>query len=174
MPIPRAELLHMAYRLGADVPFFMLEGGCALAWGHGQRMLRLPATADHADAAAVARTRRFRRREAYGWIDEMRHSAGPRGSVALDLDVLQRWSDIARLAGNDFEAAVFGRFPAIRAAFEAPGKYPSAALPDERIGLGALRGLSERARSRRRGEPAGLEVRAPRGHRHQLIRSRTW
>jgi 4-diphosphocytidyl-2C-methyl-D-erythritol kinase len=39
--------------------------------------------------------------------------------VALDLDVLHTWSDVARMAGNDFEAPVFARHPAVRAAFEA-------------------------------------------------------
>lgn len=116
--VPRAELLHMAARLGADVPFFITEAGCALAWGHGQRMLRLPALPAMPVLLVLPGTP-IPTQQAYGWIDEMRHSAGPRGSVALDLDVLRSWSDIARLAGNDFEAAVFGRFPAIRAAFEA-------------------------------------------------------
>jgi 4-diphosphocytidyl-2-C-methyl-D-erythritol kinase len=116
--VPRAELLHMAARLGADVPFFVTEAGCALAWGHGQRMLRLPALPTMPALLLLPGTP-IPTQQAYGWIDEMRHSAGPRGAVALDLDVLRSWSDIARLAGNDFEAAVFGRFPAIRAAFEA-------------------------------------------------------
>jgi 4-diphosphocytidyl-2-C-methyl-D-erythritol kinase len=122
--VPRAELLHLAYRLGADVPFFMLEGACALAWGHGQRMLRLSPLPPVPMLLLFPGTA-VPTGEAYAWIDEMRQSAGPRGSVALDLDVLHNWSDIARLAGNDFEAAVFGRFPAIRAGFEAlAGTHP--------------------------------------------------
>ena len=116
--VPRAELLHMAARLGSDVPFFMLEAGCALGWGHGHRLLRLSALPTMPVLLVFPGTS-VPTAQAYSWIDEVRHSAGPRGAVALDLEVLQRWSDIARLAGNDFEAAVFGRFPAIRAAFEA-------------------------------------------------------
>ncbi|MGH7536124.1 MAG: hypothetical protein ACREMG_11170, partial [Gemmatimonadales bacterium] len=38
--------------------------------------------------------------------------------LALDLDALSRWGDVARMAGNDFESAVFGRYPDIRSAFE--------------------------------------------------------
>jgi 4-diphosphocytidyl-2-C-methyl-D-erythritol kinase len=116
--VPRAELLHMAASLGSDVPFFMLEAGCALGWGHGQRLLRLPALPSRPILLLFPGTP-VPTVQAYTWIDEMRHATGPRGGVALDLDVLQRWSDIARLAGNDFEAAIFGRFPAIRAGFEA-------------------------------------------------------
>jgi 4-diphosphocytidyl-2-C-methyl-D-erythritol kinase len=52
-------------------------------------------------------------------VDAARQSAGRRGAVALDLDALSRWGDIGRLAGNDFESAVFARLPEIRAAFEA-------------------------------------------------------
>lgn len=122
--VPRAELLQMAYRLGADVPFFMMETACALAWGHGQRMLRLPPLPPMPMLLLLPGTP-VPTADAYGWIDEMRQSAGPRGSVALDLDVLRNWSDIARLAGNDFEAAVYGRFPAIQAGFEAlAGTHP--------------------------------------------------
>jgi 4-diphosphocytidyl-2-C-methyl-D-erythritol kinase len=116
--IPRAELLNMAYRLGADVPFFLSGAACALAWGHGQRLLRLAPLAPRPallllPGAAVLTA------AAYGWLDEMRTTGGGRGSVTLDTDVLHGWSDIARLGGNDFEVPVFGRFPAIRAGFEA-------------------------------------------------------
>lgn len=115
--IPRAELFNMAYRLGADVPFLLSGAGCALAWGHGQRMLRLaplpPRPALLLVPAVVVPTA-----AAYGWLDEMRPTGGGRASVVLDTDVLHGWSDIARLGGNDFEVPVFGRFPAIRAAFE--------------------------------------------------------
>ncbi len=122
--IPRAELLNIATRLGADVPFFMLEASCALAWGHGQRMLQLPPLASMPMLLLLPGVP-VPTADAYGWVDEARQSAGPRGSVALDLDVLQSWSDIARLAGNDFESAVFGRLPPIRAGFEAlAGTHP--------------------------------------------------
>lgn len=122
--IPRAELLHMAHRLGADVPFFLLESSCALAWGHGQRMLRLPPLAKSPLLLLLPEVA-IGTKDAYAWIDEMQQNATPRGSVALDLDVLSSWSDIARLGGNDFEAVVFGRHPAVRAAFEAlAGTHP--------------------------------------------------
>ncbi|HEY4648007.1 MAG TPA: hypothetical protein VIG95_02830, partial [Gemmatimonadales bacterium] len=57
--------------------------------------------------------------EAYGWVDAARQSVSRRGAVALDLDALSRWGDIGRMAGNDFESAVFSRHSAVRAAFEA-------------------------------------------------------
>lgn len=122
--VPASELLHMANRLGADVPFFLADAPLALAWGHGQRMLRLPALPTRPmlllfPGAAVPTA------DAYRWVDEVREADGPRGSVVLDGTVLQSWSDLARLGGNDFEGAVFGRFPQIRAGFEAlAGTHP--------------------------------------------------
>ena len=49
-----------------------------------------------------------------------------RGSVALTLDALETWGNLARMSGNDFESAVFGRYPAIREGFEAlAGTHPT-------------------------------------------------
>jgi len=116
--VPRAELLHMAHRLGSDVPFFASEAPLAVGWAHGQRLLRLPPLPTLPvllliPGVAVPTS------EAYRWVDSLRETSSPRGSVVLDIDSLSRWSDIARMAGNDFEAAVFGKHPTLRAAFEA-------------------------------------------------------
>jgi 4-diphosphocytidyl-2C-methyl-D-erythritol kinase len=56
--------------------------------------------------------------EAYAWIDEAA-GTGRRGGLVLEPDSLRKWSDVARMAGNDFEAPLFARRPALRAAFEA-------------------------------------------------------
>ena len=56
---------------------------------------------------------------AYRWLDEARGAAFRRGAVVLELDALRTWGDVARMAGNEFESAVFGREPSVRAAFEA-------------------------------------------------------
>lgn len=116
--IPRGELLHMAARLGADVPFFVGGAALALGWGHGQRLLTLPALPQRPllllfPGIHVATP------AAYGWVDEVRGPAGPRGGLTLDLATLSGWGDLARLGGNDFEAPVMGRHPPIKAAFEA-------------------------------------------------------
>ena len=122
--VPRHELLQFAARLGSDVPFCLSGAPLALAWGRGERMLRLPALPPApglvlSPAVAIATA------EAYRWVDAARESAGRRGALALDLDALSRWGDIARMAGNDFESPVFARYPEIRSAFEAlVGTHP--------------------------------------------------
>ena len=116
--IPRAELHHYAARLGADVPFLLSGAGLALGWGHGERLLRLPELPS-APLLLLVPPVGIKTADAYRWVDQARATAAGRGALSLDLDALSRWSDVARMAGNDFESAVFGREPAIRAAFEA-------------------------------------------------------
>jgi 4-diphosphocytidyl-2-C-methyl-D-erythritol kinase len=116
--IPRHELLQFAAKLGSDVPFFVAGAPLALAWAHGDRLIRLPALPS-APALLLTPPVSISTAEAYAWVDEARQTAGRRGAVALDLAALSTWGDIGRMAGNDFESAVFGRHPPIRAAFEA-------------------------------------------------------
>jgi 4-diphosphocytidyl-2-C-methyl-D-erythritol kinase len=116
-PVPSHELLQFAARLGSDVPFFLSEARLALAWGHGERMLRLPPL-PAAPALLLVPPEGMPTAEAYAWIDQGGDSA-KRGGLALNLDALRGWGDIARMAGNDFEAALFARKPGLKAAFEA-------------------------------------------------------
>jgi 4-diphosphocytidyl-2-C-methyl-D-erythritol kinase len=116
--IPRHELLQLAARLGSDVPFFLSGAPLALAWAHGERLLRLPPLPP-TPALILTPPVPVSTPQAYGWVDEARQSVGRRGAVALDLDALSTWGDIGRMAGNDFESVVFDRHPVVRAAFEA-------------------------------------------------------
>jgi 4-diphosphocytidyl-2-C-methyl-D-erythritol kinase len=116
--VPRHELLQFAAKLGSDVPFFLSGAPLALGWGHGERLLRLPALPP-AGALLLTPPVAIATADAYGWVDAARQAGGRRGAVALDLDALSTWGDVGRMAGNDFESAVFGRHPEVRAAFEA-------------------------------------------------------
>lgn len=122
--VPRHELLQFAVRLGADVPFFVSGGSLALAWGHGERMLRLPPL-PKAPGLLLIPPLGISTPEAYREIDSTRHGAAKRGAVAMELDTLSGWGNIARLGGNDFEFALFGRHPELKRAFEAlAGTHP--------------------------------------------------
>ena len=116
--VPRHELLQYAARLGADVPFLWSGAPLALGWGHGERLLRLAPLPDRAILLLLPPVS-IRTAEAYGWVDEHRTDVTRRGAVTYDAGVLGSWGDLARLAGNDFEAAVFTRHPEVRDAFEA-------------------------------------------------------
>jgi 4-diphosphocytidyl-2-C-methyl-D-erythritol kinase len=117
-PVPPAELLHFAARLGADVPFCLSEAPLAIAWGHGERLLRLPALPT-APLLLLTPAEPVNTAQAYGWLDEARSGGVRRGALVLEPQSLTGWSDVARMSGNDFESVVFGRLPAVREAFEA-------------------------------------------------------
>lgn len=116
--VPRHELLQFAARLGSDVPFLLTGAPLGLAWGRGERLLRLPPL-PAAPGLLLTPPGDVSTPDAYRWVDEARQGLGRRGAVALDLAALATWGDIGRMAGNDFEAAVFARRPAVRQAFEA-------------------------------------------------------
>lgn len=116
--VPRYELANFAVRLGADVAFLLSGASLALGWAHGERLFRLPAL-PRAPVLLLVPPVAVSTPDAYRWLDEARAGASARGALLLDQAVLGRWSDVARMAGNDFESAVFAREPRIRDAFEA-------------------------------------------------------
>lgn len=115
--VPRQELMHFATRLGADVAFFASGAPLALAWGRGERQLRLTAPPSHPALIAVPATQ-ISTPDAYQWWDEQNPTPGSRGPISLDPEALASWGSIGRLGGNDFEATVFGRHPELRALYE--------------------------------------------------------
>ena len=116
--VPRHELLQFAAQVGSDVPFFFTGAPLALAWGRGERMIRLPPLPP-SPALLVIPPVPIPTSEAYAWVDAAGATSARRGALALDLDAVSRWGDIGRMAGNDFESPVFSRHGNIRAAFEA-------------------------------------------------------
>jgi 4-diphosphocytidyl-2-C-methyl-D-erythritol kinase len=116
--VPRHELLQFAAQLGSDVPFFVTGAPLALAWNRGERMIRLPPLPAH-QALLVTPEVPIATAEAFRWLDQTVQRSGGKGAVALDLAALSTWGDIGRMAGNDFESPVFGRYGQIRDAFEA-------------------------------------------------------
>jgi 4-diphosphocytidyl-2-C-methyl-D-erythritol kinase len=115
--VPRHELLHFAAKLGADVAFFSSGAPLAIAWGRGERLLRIPAPPASPVLLAVPPFS-VATPDAYKWWDEQNPSPSARGPVALDAEAFATWGSIGRLGGNDFEQPVFGRHPELRALYE--------------------------------------------------------
>jgi 4-diphosphocytidyl-2-C-methyl-D-erythritol kinase len=115
--VPRPELLHLAARLGADVPFFATGAPLAVAWGRGERLFRLPAPPALPALVAVPPVA-VATPDAYGWWDAANPSPTARGPVALDAEAFATWGSIGRLGGNDFESPVFAKHPELRALYE--------------------------------------------------------
>jgi 4-diphosphocytidyl-2-C-methyl-D-erythritol kinase len=115
--IPRQELMHFATRLGADVAFFASGAALAVAWGRGERQLRLNPPPSLPALIAVPPVE-VSTPDAYKWWDEQNPTPTSRGPVTLDAEALSSWGSIGRLGGNDFEAVVFGKHPELRALYE--------------------------------------------------------
>ncbi|MGQ0704013.1 MAG: 4-(cytidine 5'-diphospho)-2-C-methyl-D-erythritol kinase, partial [Gemmatimonadales bacterium] len=115
---PRSELFQIAARLGADVPYCLSEAPLALGWDRGERMIALPALPS-APVLLISPPIAISTTEAYRWIDEARVGEARRGALVLEPGSLRSWSDVARMAGNDFESVVFAKHPPVREAFEA-------------------------------------------------------
>ena len=116
--VPRHELLQFAAQVGSDVPFFFGGAPLALAWGRGERMIRLPPLPP-SPALLVTPPVPIPTPDAYAWVDAAGATSVRRGALVLDLDAVSRWGDVGRMAGNDFESPVFSRHGSIRTAFEA-------------------------------------------------------
>ena len=115
--IPRQELMHFATRLGADVAFFASGAPLAVAWGRGERQLRLSAPPSLPVLIAVPPIA-VATPDAYQWWDEQNPTPSSRGPVTLDAEALSSWGSIGRLGGNDFESVVFGKHPELRVLYE--------------------------------------------------------
>jgi len=105
------RLAEIAAGLGADVPFFLV-GGRALGVGRGDEIYPLADGARHCVLVVRPEGAAIATREAYAWLDHKLTKAATNHRI---------WDSCARSWSredgdllNDFEAAVFGRFPRLR------------------------------------------------------------
>jgi len=115
--VPRHQIIQYAARLGSDVPFFAAGAPFALAWGRGERLLRLPSPPG-APALLVVPSFGMSTGDAYEHLAAARQLEPRRGAVALDLDAVATWGSIGRLGGNDFESVLFALRPELKTVFE--------------------------------------------------------
>ena len=115
--IPRHELIQLAARLGADVPFFASGSPLALAWNRGDRLYRL-VPPPRAPALIAVPPVGISTAAAYQMLDEVVNFAESRATVVLDAGSFETWGGIGRLGGNDFESVVFAQQPRLRQLFE--------------------------------------------------------
>jgi len=132
-PMGSHGLLRIAASLGADVPFLASNAVMALAWGHGERLLSLPALPVR-DVLLMSPGFSVSTADAYRWLDEYRESriqastelTGLAGGVSHDpTDVtvlepldLSTWTSIAEFARNDFESPIAIQHPELRGYLE--------------------------------------------------------
>jgi 4-diphosphocytidyl-2-C-methyl-D-erythritol kinase len=110
--IESAHLLKIASGLGSDVPFF-LHGGRALGIGRGDEIYPLPDAVRRQVLVISPHEIAVPTKDAYQWLsDELTNGGDPTklmGFCALC------WSPQGGALSNDFEAAVFPRYPRLDA-----------------------------------------------------------
>jgi len=106
-PVSESELLRLAAALGADVPFLTSSAALALAWGRGERLLRLPPLPPR-HVALVQPGFPVSTAEAYAWLDAARGNA-PVQPLVMGFEQFASWESIAPFTDNDFEPVVAKR-----------------------------------------------------------------
>ncbi len=106
--IEAARLLEIASSLGADIPFF-LHGGRAFGIGRGDEIYPLPDVARRHVLVISPHEIAVPTKDAYQWLsEELTNAAGP---TKLMRFCALCWSPQGGVLSNDFEAAVFPRYP---------------------------------------------------------------
>jgi 4-diphosphocytidyl-2-C-methyl-D-erythritol kinase len=110
--IAPARLLEIASKLGADVPFF-LQGGRALGVGRGDEIYPLPDQKRRDVLVISPHDIAVPTKDAYRWLaEQLTNEDGP--SKLMRFCALC-WSPQGGALSNDFEAAVFPRYPRLAA-----------------------------------------------------------
>jgi 4-diphosphocytidyl-2-C-methyl-D-erythritol kinase len=110
--VAAARLLEIASGLGADVPFF-LQGGRALGIGRGDEIYPLPDVARRQVLVISPHDIAVPTKDAYQWLpQELTNGDGP---TKLMRFCALCWSPQGGALSNDFEAAVFPRYPRLAA-----------------------------------------------------------
>jgi 4-diphosphocytidyl-2-C-methyl-D-erythritol kinase len=110
--ITAARLLEIASGLGADVPFF-LHGGRALGIGRGSEIYPLPDAPRRKVLVISPHDIAVATKDAYRWLsEELTNREDPSRLVRF---CALCWSPQGGALSNDFEAAVFPRYPRLDA-----------------------------------------------------------
>jgi 4-diphosphocytidyl-2-C-methyl-D-erythritol kinase len=112
-PVSDEALLELGGRLGSDVPFLASDYAMALAWGRGDKLLRL-------DPLPIRDVQLFfppfgiDTAQAYELLDEARGDALSK-HPELTTEMFENWESAAKNSVNDFEPIIRSRWPEIDA-----------------------------------------------------------
>ena len=112
-PVSDEVLLELGGRLGSDVPFLASDYAMAMAWGRGDKLLRL-------DPLPIRDVQLFfppfgiDTAQAYGLLDEARGDT-LKQTPELTTEMFANWESAAKNSVNDFEPIIRPRWPEIDA-----------------------------------------------------------
>jgi 4-diphosphocytidyl-2-C-methyl-D-erythritol kinase len=110
-PISDEALLNLAGSLGSDVPFLASDYAMAMAWGRGDRLLRLDPLPSR-DIQLFFPPYGIDTGEAYALLDESRGDPAT-GTPELTTEMFADWDSAARNSVNDFEPVIRSRWSEI-------------------------------------------------------------
>jgi 4-diphosphocytidyl-2-C-methyl-D-erythritol kinase len=103
-PVASENLLQLAARVGSDIPFLASDYVMALAWGRGERLLRLDPLPPR-DVQLFLPPFGNDTAEAYALLDAAR-GAGTGERPELTAEMFRDWNSAASNSANDFEAVM--------------------------------------------------------------------
>jgi 4-diphosphocytidyl-2-C-methyl-D-erythritol kinase len=111
--VTEETLFDFAGQLGSDVPFLASDHAMALAWGHGEKLLRLPPLPSR-DIQLFFPPFGIETAQAYELLDE---SSGdvPQRAPELTTEMFADWDSAAKNSVNDFEPIMRPRWSEIDA-----------------------------------------------------------
>lgn len=112
-PISDEALLGLGGALGSDVPFLVSDYAMALAWGRGDRLLRLDPL-PRTDVQLFFPPFGIDTAQAYTLLDEVRGDAAT-SPPELTTEMFADWSSAAKNSVNDFEPIIRPRWSEIDA-----------------------------------------------------------
>ena len=110
-PISDEALMNLAGSLGSDVPFLASDYAMAMAWGRGDRLLRLDPLPSR-DIQLFFPPYGIDTGEAYALLDESRPNPVA-GTPELTTEMFSDWDSAARNSVNDFEPVIRSRWSEI-------------------------------------------------------------
>jgi 4-diphosphocytidyl-2-C-methyl-D-erythritol kinase len=110
-PVSEEALLDLAGVLGSDVPFLASDYPMALAWGRGDRLLKLDPLPSR-DIQLFFPPYGIDTGEAYALLDESRENTASR-NPELTTEMFADWDSAAKNSVNDFEPVIRARWSEI-------------------------------------------------------------
>jgi len=110
-PVSEEALLNLAGSLGSDVPFLTSDYAMAMAWGRGDRLLRLDPLPSR-DVQLFFPPYGIDTGEAYALLDEVRGDV-PARNPELTTEMFADWETAAKNSVNDFEPVIRPRWSEI-------------------------------------------------------------
>ena len=112
-PVSNEALRDLGGRLGSDVPFLVSDYAMALAWGRGDKLLRLNPLPIR-DVQLFFPPFGIDTKQAYALLDESRGDIESK-SPELTMEMFASWDSAAKNSVNDFEPIIRPRWPEIDA-----------------------------------------------------------